>query len=224
MRCALIGVRFCHDSAARTRFLEESTVLTHTDPKALLAASAIGEIAARLASGEWSERPDADSLFAAIRGGGHSEWEEVAAGVRDFCRSGDGFERAAAHWGGRRGISGYALRSVPFAILAWYRHFWDFRATIEACVRGGGDTDTNAAIAGALAGVTVGPEEIPHEWIGRLVDFPHSPGYLRSLAEGLAGGGAGVRTGFSPWLFPRGILFTTLVLAHGFRRMLPPYG
>jgi hypothetical protein len=30
--------------------------------------------------------------------------------------------------------------------------------------------------------------------------------------------------GFSPWLYARSPVFMAIVLAHGFRRLLPPYG
>ena len=80
-----------------------------------------------------------------------------------------------------------------------------------------------AAIAGALAGISVGSEGIPEVWRADLVDWPHSLDYLRRLASALAGSGAPVNTAFSPWLFVRGVVFTTVGLAHGFRRLLPPY-
>jgi ADP-ribosylglycohydrolase len=34
----------------------------------------------------------------------------------------------------------------------------------------GGDTDTNAAVAGALLGATVGVHYLPRGWLDRLVD------------------------------------------------------
>jgi len=47
--------------------------------------------------------------------------------------------------------------------------------------------------------------------------------YLHRLAAALSGEGVAVDTHYSIWLLPRGMLFTALVLAHGFRRLLPPY-
>ena len=57
MRSAIIGAFFAADAAARRAHVEASTLLTHTDPLALSGALAVAEIAARLASGEWSVRP-----------------------------------------------------------------------------------------------------------------------------------------------------------------------
>ena len=94
---------------------------------------------------------------------------------------------------------------------------------IEAITQAGGDVDTIAAIAGALAGMSAGPASLPQGWRGNIVDWPHSLGYLRQLAAALADPTVTVATAFSHWLFVRGIVFTVLVLAHGFRRLLPPY-
>jgi hypothetical protein len=60
--------------------------------------------------------------------------------------------------------------------------------------------------------------------VAGIVDRPHGPDYLYALAQGVAqqdGHTGSLR--FSPWLFPRGIVFTTLVLLHGLRRLLPPW-
>ena len=54
-------------------------------------------------------------------------------------------------------------------------------------------------------------------------DQGDSLGYLRRLAAALVDPAVPVTTTFSPWLFVRGIVFTLLALAHGFRRLPPPY-
>ncbi len=130
---------------------------------------------------------------------------------------------ATERFGSRKGVSGYVLHSVPFAIVVWHQHYVDYRATIEAIAQAGGDVDTVAAIAGALAGMSAGPASIPQDWRENIVDWPHDLSYLRELAAALADPTVTVNTAFSPWLFVRGIVFTVLVLAHGFRRLLPPY-
>lgn len=57
-----------------------------------------------------------------------------------------------------------ALESVPTALAAflWHRH--DFTATIAAALALGGDTDTIAAMAGALSGAYLGNGSIPPQW------------------------------------------------------------
>ena len=44
------------------------------------------------------------------------------------------------------GVTGYVYDTVPVALYAWYRHFGNFRATLEAVLDCGGDTDTTGTI------------------------------------------------------------------------------
>ena len=224
MRSAILGVYFADDAAARRAHVEASTLLTHTDPLALSGALAVAEIAARVASGEWTARPAAKDLAAMLRSiSPQAAWQEAVRSIQECCEAPAPLSLAVERFGSRKGVSGYVLRSVPFAIVVWHYHFGDYRATIEAVTQAGGDVDTVAAIAGALAGISVGPEGIPGTWRAGLVDWPHSLRYLRRLAAALADPATPVNTAFSPWLFMRGVVFTVLVLAHGFRRLLPPY-
>lgn len=234
MRSAIIGATWSSDAKRRRAHVHASTLLTHTDPKAFVGALAVAEVAAQLVAGSWKQKPDIDvfiSLLANISA--DTSWQNVLAGMRAACDSPDPMAFALKQFGSRQGISGYVLHSVPFALLAWYHHFGDYRATIETITQAGGDVDTVAAIAGALAGATSGTDGIPPTWIKHLVDWPHSTDYMRALASGLVACDVSpnnpiqqlpaVNTRFSPWLFPRGILFTTVVLLHGLRRLLPPY-
>ena len=74
---------------------------------------------------------------------------ESGSGVRDLRAD------FAIALGLARGVTGYVYHTVPVAVYAWLRHYGDFRATVEAALDCGGDTDTVGAIAGALAGGTV---------------------------------------------------------------------
>lgn len=60
-----------------------------------------------------------------------------------------------------------AHRSVPAALFAFLSSAGDFERAIECAVRLGGDTDTIAAMTGALAGAAGGCESIPARWIER---------------------------------------------------------
>ena len=224
MRSAIIGAFFATDAAQRRAHVEASTLLTHTDPLALSGALAIAEIAARLASGEWTARPSPTDLSALLNVLSPSvEWLQAAQSIQECCEAPEPMSLADERFGSPQGVTGYVLRSVPFAIVAWYHHYGDYRTTIEAVTQAGGDVDTVAAIAGSLAGMAAGSENIPEAWCKDIMDWPHNLAYLSQLAGGLADPAASVTSSFSPWLFARGIVFTILVLAHGFRRLLPPY-
>lgn len=224
MRSAILGAAFPDDVALRHAHVEASTTLTHTDPKALAGALAVAEVAARIATGEWKTRPSVDDFIRALLAvSSDKAWQACVADMREFCDEAAPIAGAQARYSTGQGVTGYVLHSVPFALLVWFRCFGDYRATIETVTQAGGDVDTVAAIAGALAGAAVGVSGIPASWRDGVKDWPHSIAYLQDLAAALAGEQVQVNTQFSSMLLPRGVLFTMLVLAHGFRRLLPPY-
>lgn len=57
-----------------------------------------------------------------------------------------------------------ALESVPFSIALFIRNKNDFRKGMLEAVNAGGDTDSIAAMTGALIGANVGIGGIPEEW------------------------------------------------------------
>jgi hypothetical protein len=120
---------------------------------------------------------------------------------------------------------------VPLALYGWLRHPGDFRAAVEEVIDLGGDADSTGAVVGGLAGATAGAGGIPAEWVKGLFEWPRSVGWMRKLAVRLAGrfgseggpaGGGPVRLCW-PGLIPRNLLFLAVVLAHAFRRLLPPW-
>jgi poly(ADP-ribose) glycohydrolase ARH3 len=68
----------------------------------------------------------------------------------------------------RLGNTVLADESVPAAIYAFLRHGGDFMETVEFCLSLGGDTDTIAAMAGALSGAKVGAKGLPRALTARL--------------------------------------------------------
>lgn len=224
MRSAIIGAAIHSDPERRRALVEASTRLTHTDPKALAGALAVAEVTSRIVSGTWTQRPSTADLAAMLHElSPDPHWRACVKAIAAACEAPDPIVAAHAAFAGTNGVSGYVLHSVPFALVAWHHHFGDFRATIESVVLAGGDVDTVGAIAGAMAGACGGPSGIPSEWIEGIVDLPHGAAYVRKLARRIHDDSVSVATCFSPLLLPRGIVFTTLVLMHGFRRLAPPY-
>lgn len=69
----------------------------------------------------------------------------------------------------RYGSSGYAVESVPLAILAAGRVWRDgFQATIESLIECGGDTDTMSSIAGQIMGSAIGVDALPVDLVANL--------------------------------------------------------
>ena len=236
MRSAILGAVFAHEPEKRREFVRASTRLTHLDPRAETAALAVAEAAAWIVrSSRGDEAPSESSesepphvgcyedALRCLRISEYPEWLEAWSHMERSLQQGDSVPGFARGLGLEQGVSGYAYHTVPVALYAWLRHRGDFATAVTAAIRCGGDTDTVAAIAGAVAGGDVGVGGIPNGWRERLCDWPRSPELLRRVAAELAlPTGQPVRW-FWPGLIPRNLCFLAVVLAHGFRRLLPPY-
>jgi len=230
MRVAILGGYFGDDLPTLEAFVRASTELTHRDPKALTGALAVARAAAWAVGHEPSEPPEIEPIERMLRSlaPDDAEWRHRIDRIVRALGDRAAVTELAASLGLQRGVTGYIYHTVPVAIYAWLRHYGDFRATLESVLDCGGDTDTTGAIAGALAGATVGPQGIPSEWLDGICDWPRSTALLRRVAERLAeqkqdGRARGPVRYFWPAVVPRNLLFAAVVLVHGFRRLAPPY-
>ncbi len=66
------------------------------------------------------------------------------------------------------GTSVLAIDVVPSALYCFARYPLDFTRTILTGVNAGGDTDSIAAIAGAISGAYLGKDAIPQKWLDGL--------------------------------------------------------
>jgi ADP-ribosylglycohydrolase len=225
MRSTLIGVYFAEHPSQRTEFVRASASLTHTDPRATVAAQAVAETAAWIAL----ENEDTTALWTALQSlNSHAEWSDLISKMRACIDRNGSVADFAKEIGAEGGVSGYAYRSVPVSIYAALRHLDDFSLALSEIIACGGDTDTTAAITGGLVGIKATPAGIPESWRRGLVDWPLSLGFLERLAAQLHRQlGSGRIVGSIGILWPavpiRNLAFLVIVLLHGFRRLLPPY-
>lgn len=229
MRSALLGVCFADDEARLVRLNRVATRLTHTDPKAECGALAIA-LAARC-----SMRKAAAEVFladlarlSASLGGAGGELVELATRAHASAAAGEPTERFADALGCATGISGYMYHSVPVVLHAWFAHPRDYAAAVTTVIRCGGDSDTTAAMLGAIVGAGVGRSGIPQKWLDDLVEWPRTLAWMEGLAIKAASAAAGGKPGAAQPLSIAGLVlrnagFFLLVLAHGLRRLAPPY-
>lgn len=230
MRSAIVGGYFFDRPEMIEKFVSASTRLTHTDPEAEVGAQAIARMAAWVVTHNPKERPDIDAIASKLveLAPDDSEWNKWIERVQEGYREGISVPDFAISLGLGKGVTGYIYHTVPVAIYAWLRHYGDFRLTVEAVLDCGGDTDTVGAIAGALAGGTVGTDNIPADWLHGIIDWPRSITLFRQVANRLADQQAaenplGEVSYFWPAVLPRNLFFLLVVLIHGFRRLVPPY-
>lgn len=150
MRCAPVAVRFASDPDRLRQVSIDSSRVTHAEPRCVWSCVALNQaIAHLLHGGEFGGMVDAavhdvpePSVVETVR---------VAA-----TRSADDLD-------GR----GYVLNAL--AIALWAVVTTDsLEEAIVAAVMVGDDTDTNAAVAGALAGAHYGVESLPSRWLDLL--------------------------------------------------------
>jgi ADP-ribosyl-[dinitrogen reductase] hydrolase len=230
MRSALIGGYFFDRPEAIDQFVRASTQITHIDPKAVVGALAVARMAACAVSCDPERRPNLAAIAEALirLAPADAEWQEWIETMVSALAAGDSASRFATALNLERGVTGYMYHTVPIAVYAWLRQYGDFRATVEAALNCGGDADTVGAIAGALAGATVGESGIPTDWLRGIVDWPRSIRLLRTVADHLDeqrrnGIFDGKVSYFWPAVLPRNLFLLGIVLFHGFRRLAPPY-
>jgi ADP-ribosylglycohydrolase len=145
MRAAVIGV-VARDEAHLDALVRGATLVTHTDPRALDAARIVA-----LAARTQAALPELATACRTV--------ELRDAVTRVAAVAGEPLDAVARHMAWERGVGAYCVDTVPAALLA-ARCSEDPAVAIETAIRFGGDTDTTAAIAGAIAGAHA-PERLP---------------------------------------------------------------
>jgi ADP-ribosylglycohydrolase len=172
----------------------EQSRITHLDPRCAAGAVAVAcavSIAARREPIETLEflvevsdsiKTDDDSVAQAIRG--LAEWLPLPpeAAARHVHES--GLDPAHPRW---QGISAYVMPSVLWSLYAFLRSPDDYWETICTAIGVGGDTDTMAAIAGAISGARAGAGALPAALLDHLNDRGEwDARSLRQLADSCA--------------------------------------
>ena len=68
------------------------------------------------------------------------------------------------------GTSGYVVHTVSSALFA-FMHYDNYMDSVVSVIKAGDDTDTNAAVTGAIAGIYYGYNQLPSHLIERLEDY-----------------------------------------------------
>ncbi|NKB36022.1 MAG: ADP-ribosylglycohydrolase family protein [Gammaproteobacteria bacterium] len=227
MRSAIVGVYASDNETLRRELITINTRITHTDPKAIKGAMIVAELAARNTEGN-SLNPD--NCLAALSTiiDDDRELEALVTKAINSARVKQSAEEFCAQENQVKGVSGYIYHTLPVVIQIVLRHNQNYEEAISEAIRCGGDTDTVAAIIGGIVGANVGKKGIPEDWLENLRDWPRDKTYLHLLGEELTAVKYLKKKGRAQWmdfvrLLLRNAFFMIWVLAHGFRRLLPPY-
>ena len=177
MRAGPLGL-LLPEQQAMCRAAREQARITHLDPRCAAGAAAVARAVAIAAArlpvdtltflAEVAECAEADevSVGSAIRGLG--EW--VALPPDQAARHVHESGLDPAHIERWQGISAFVTPSLLWSLYAFLRSPDDYWETICTAIGVGGDTDTMAAIAGAISGARLGVAGLPAELLGRLND------------------------------------------------------
>ncbi|MCG8511390.1 MAG: ADP-ribosylglycohydrolase family protein, partial [Rhodospirillales bacterium] len=176
MRVAPIGIAFSSDLHKVAEYAECSARITHTHPVGVDGAKLIA-IATALAS-QAENVFDRQAFFSKLL-----DFAETEAFREQLERAGS---MSALDPVSQFGTGVEAQRSVATAIACFAATPDDYAETVSYAISLGGDTDTIAAMAGAIAGARLGVESIPTDLIDRLEDYLRGRTYLLELANKLA--------------------------------------
>ena len=225
MRSALLGVCYGHDETTLTAFVRASTRLTHTDPKAYWGALAVALAAhcsctAKVVDGAQFY----DRLKTLLAAEPVAEFLELIKAAVKSAQTGQPTKAFALTLGLKKGVTGYMYHTVPVVIHAWLSQPQDFQAALAAILACGGDTDTTAAILGGIIGSRVGKHGIPPQWRDDLWEWPRTVAWIERLGRQLAETNETKALRLPVYgVLLRNLVFLVIVLAHGFRRLLPPF-
>ncbi|MFP3899750.1 MAG: ADP-ribosylglycohydrolase family protein [Acidimicrobiia bacterium] len=169
MRVTPVALFTAGDPAMAAELARRSARVTHTHPLAVDGAAAQAAATAVLLDTPSHEAVAADDLAGLLHTVVATDEHHTALErVVEVCRDAPAAEVVDALGNGVT-----AVEAVPAALCTFLRHQGSFEDTVRFAIGLGGDTDTIAAMAGALAGAHLGRGAIPTAWLQHLEGRAH---------------------------------------------------
>ncbi len=161
MRCAPVALRWRRDPERLVSETLQSAIVTHHDPRCGWSATAVNIALA----GALADRPADLRVLADVL-------EDAGApkSVGDAVRACEEASLDALHLDHDNSM-GYTLKAMQVGLWALTRQE-GLEPILLSIVNAGGDTDTNAAVAGALLGARDGAEAVPDRWLQNIASVP----------------------------------------------------
>jgi ADP-ribosylglycohydrolase len=175
MRIAPVAFLLDPNDYDRRRTLRDICRVTHHHDE-----SYVGALAVALAIRGRRQPPNLPSIAAQL----------PDSGVRDRIVELGGLPAGVkpSDIGRRFGASGHVVESVPLALYAaCYGAEHGFVEMLSELLAAGGDTDTNASIAGQVAGAAIGLRNLPKELVDRLPEVDGIANTVRKFAAFITG-------------------------------------
>jgi len=166
------------DRLAMCRAASEQARVTHLDPRCAAGATVVARAVALAAERSPVDRAAFLDDLAACAGAEEGSVAQAIRGLREWVSMAPGEAARHVHMSGLdpahvaswQGISAFVTPSVLWSLYSFLRSPDDYWETICTAIGVGGDTDTMAAIAGAISGARLGGSALPPELVSRLTD------------------------------------------------------
>jgi ADP-ribosylglycohydrolase len=178
MRAAPLGLLFGSDIRSMTKATVEQSRMTHLDPRCSAGALAVAGAVSLAATGGPVRNGEFLGGIAELTVPIDASVTEAIRGLEDWAQLPPA--EAARHLHAKRldpdyagewhGISAFVTPSVVWSLYAFLHSPDDYWTTVCTAIVVGGDTDTMAAIAGAISGARLGPGVLPAGLVERLND------------------------------------------------------
>jgi ADP-ribosyl-[dinitrogen reductase] hydrolase len=157
MRCIPVALRYHDDLDRLIRISTQQAAITHADERCTWGAAAVNLAARELLHG------NIYFIEEVLHRIGDRAPRVLREAIHRVPREGDGDLPIA-----RAGEAGYVVHCVEIAF--WFvTHDRTLEESLIYLAQAGGDTDTNAAVAGALLGARYGETALPPRWMDQLV-------------------------------------------------------
>ncbi len=176
-----------HGTEHRTsKWVEDSTRLTHNDPLATDGCLVLSKLAQIASVTKASPLDPVVALQQVIAVSKSPLLRDPLTELTGFLQARRSPRAVARHFGWEQGISGFIIPTAVMACYCFLRYPTNFRRAVESVVLLGGDADSLGGIVGGLVGAHVGYSALPRELVERMLPVPHGRSWIEQLGERLA--------------------------------------
>lgn len=188
MRIAPVGLIFHKDHNKLVKYASSSCRITHNAEESIINSIAIAKLISEILNKNWDKnnKPEIDNVLKLLGSISKEEfWTNTINELKDAFDNDIEPIDLVYSWTKEKGALGYTKYSTLLSIYCWIKYYGDYEKTLKEIIKCGGDTDTNAAIVGALTGATIGYNEIPNELKNKINDLTVSRKDIDNLSKAI---------------------------------------
>ena len=178
MRTAVLAVLLKDRPDELEEYVKANTYLTHADERAYETALVFSRLVLKNIDKGFLEVEDLKEVSGNIQ---NAEFEAALCKLSKAFETGLSPDEYIIETGLEKGVTGYCIHTFCAAVYASLYFKNDFEKIIYWCISCGGDTDSVAAVAGALAAAS-DRCELPENLISNIKDWPFSKKYIKNVS------------------------------------------